>query len=171
VSEPHHCRLFIRLPAGPGFDDALNAALKDPEAASLLLPAGLSEESALAAVKQIQAADRPALILDDVERRNALQADGVHLTDASSARAIRAKLGDGLVLGVECPLERHACMVAAEEGADYVAVRVTADNLDEAEELLAWWHEVMTIPIVALVEGAIETDRLRAYADFVSPPL
>jgi len=171
VSEPHHCRLFIRLPARPGFDDALKAALKDPEAASLLLPAGLSEESALAAVKQIQAADRPALILDDVERRNALQADGVHLTDALSARAVRAKLGDGLVLGVECPLERHACMVAAEEGADYVAVRVTADNLDEAEELLAWWHEVMTIPIVALVEGAIETDRLRAYADFVSPPL
>lgn len=169
MSEPHHCRLFIRLPAGPGFDDALNAALENPEAASLLLPADLPDEAVRAAIKRIQAADRPALILDDVERRSALQADGVHLTDASSARAVRATLGDGLILGVECPLERHACIVAAEDGADYVAVRVTTGNLEEAEELLAWWHEMMTIPIVALVDGAIETDRLRAYADFVSP--
>jgi thiamine monophosphate synthase len=84
-------------------------------------------------------------------------------------RAVRAKLGDGLTLGVECPLERHACMVAAEDGADYVAVRVTAETFDEAEELLAWWHEVMTTPIVALVDGPIEIERLRAFADFVSP--
>jgi hypothetical protein len=28
----------------------------------------------------------------------------------------------------------------------------------------------MTTPIVALVDAPIETERLRAYADFVSPP-
>jgi thiamine monophosphate synthase len=171
VSEPHDCRLFIRLPAGPGFEDALTRALKDPDAASLLLPAGLPDEIARAAVKRIQAADRPALVIDDPARRESLQADGVHLTDASSVRAVRAKLGDGLVLGAECPLERHACMVAAEDGTDYVAVRVTEANLAEAEELLAWWHEMMTTPIVALAEGSFDLDRLRPYADFVSPPL
>ena len=170
MSDAHHCRLFVRLPAGSGFEEALNRALADPEAASLLLPAELSVDAARAAVKRIQAADRPALVLDDVERRNALQADGVHLTDAAHVRAVRAKLGDGLVLGAECPLERHACMVAAEDGADYIAVRVTAENFEEAEELLAWWHEMMTTPIVALVDAPIETERLRAYADFVSPP-
>jgi thiamine monophosphate synthase len=170
VSEPHECRLFVRLPVGPGFEEALTRALEGPDAASLLLPAGLPDEVARAAVKRIQAADRPALVADDVERRAALQADGVHLTDAARVRAVRSTFGDGLVLGAECPLERHACMVAAEDGADYVAVRVTAENLAAAEELLGWWFEMMTIPIVALVDATIETERLRAYADFVSPP-
>jgi thiamine monophosphate synthase len=122
----------------------------------LLLPADLPVEAARAAVKRIQAADRPALVIDDLDRRTALQADGVHLTDAARVRAVRAKLGDGLALGAECPLERHACMVAAEDGADYVAVRVTAENVEDAEELLAWWHEMMTTPIVALVDAPIE---------------
>jgi len=170
LSDAHHCRLFVRLPAGSGFEEALTRALKDPEAASVLLPADLPVEAATAAIKRIQAADRPALVIDDVERRSALQADGLHLTDAARVRAVRAKLGDGLALGAECPLERHACMVAAEDGADYVAVRVTADNLQVAEDLLEWWFEMMTTPIVALVDAPIETERLRAYADFVSPP-
>ena len=171
MSDAHHCRLFVRLPAGSGFEEALNRALADPEAASLLLPTDLSIDATRAAVKRIQAGDRPALIVDDVERRSALQADGVHLTDATRVRAVRAKLGDGLVLGAECPLERHACMVAAEDGADYVAVHVTAENFEEAEELLAWWHEMMTTPIVALVDAPIEIERLKSYADFISLPL
>lgn len=171
MSEPHECRLFVRLPTGPGFEDALNSALENPDAASMLLPAGLPDAVARAAVKRIQAADRPALVTDDVEGRSALQADGIHLTDTSKVRAVRAKLGGGLVLGAECPLERHACMVAAEDGADYVAVRITEANLAEAEELLGWWYEMMTTPIVALVDAPIELERLRAYADFVSPPL
>lgn len=171
MSEPHARRLFVRLPAGPGFDEALTRALADPDTASLLLPAGLPDDIARAAVQRIQAADRPALVIDDVARRASLQADGVHLTDAAGTRAVRAKLGDGLVLGAECPLERHACMVAAEDGADYVAVRVTAGNLAEAEELLAWWFEMMTTPIVVLAEESFDFTRVRAYADFVSPPL
>ncbi|WP_119302341.1 thiamine phosphate synthase [Dongia deserti] len=146
------------------------SALRDPETASLLLPAGLPDAIARSAVQRIQAADRPALIIDDVDRRAALQADGVHLTDAARVRAARAKLGDGLVLGAECPLERHACMVAAEDGADYVAVHVGADNLEAAEGLLGWWFEMMTTPIVALMGAPIEAERLRAYADFISPP-
>ena len=170
MSDAHHCRQFVRLPAGSGFEEALNRALADPEAASLLLPADLPVDAARAAVHRIQATDRPALVVDDVERRSTLHADGLHLTDAARVRAVRAKLGDGLVLGAECPLERHACMVAAEDGADYVAVHITAENFEEAEELLAWWHEMMTTPIVALVDAPIETERLRAYADFVSPP-
>jgi thiamine monophosphate synthase len=169
VSEAHHCRLFVRLPAGSGFDEALKSALSDPDAASLVLPAGLPVEVAKEAVRKIQAADRPALVIDDLALRASLQADGVHLTNSSAVRATRAKLGDGLVLGVECPLERHACMVAAEDGADYVAVRVTATSLGEAEELLEWWHEVMTTPIIAMVEAPGAMERLRLYADFVSP--
>jgi thiamine monophosphate synthase len=172
LSEPHHCRLFIRLPAGSGCDTALERALGDPEVASLLLPEGLqADDGVRAAVKRIQAADRPVLVTDDLALRAALQADGVHLTDAAAVRAARIKLGDGLVLGAECPLERHACMVAAEDGADYVAVRIGPGNLDAAEELLVWWHEMMTTPMVVFVDAPIETARLNPYADFVSPPL
>jgi thiamine monophosphate synthase len=172
LSDAHHCRLFVRLPAGSGFEEALNRALANPEAASVLLPADLPVDAARAVVNRIQSADRPALVVDDIERRGALQADGLHLTDAARVRAVRSKLGDGLVLGAECPLERHACMVAAEDGADYVAVHITAENFDEAEELLAWWHEMMTTPIVALVDGPVEVERLRKFADFLSlPPL
>lgn len=171
MSDLDSCRLFVRLPARPGFDRALETALSDPDVASLLLPPGLAaDETARAAVRRIQAADCPALVIDDLDLRAALQADGVHLTEPSAVRAARAKLGDGLVLGAECPTERHACMMAAEDGADYVAVRVTAGNLDAAEELLAWWHEFMTIPIVALVDAPGAADRLKAYADFLSPP-
>jgi thiamine monophosphate synthase len=171
LSGAHHCRLFVRLPAGARFEEALSAALKDPEAASFLLPAELPNEPARSAVQRIQAADRPALVLDDLERRSALQADGVHLTDATRVRAVRAKLGGGVVLGAACPLERHACMVAAEDGADYIAVRVMAETFAQGEELLAWWHEMMTTPIVALADEPIALARLRAIADFVSPPV
>ncbi len=44
-------------------------------------------------------------------------------------------------------------------------------NLDEAEELLEWWHEVMTVPIVALTDAPEAMERLRQYTDFVSPQL
>jgi hypothetical protein len=62
-------------------------------------------------------------------------------------------------------------MEAAEDGADYVSVRVTAETLEVAEELLAWWHEIMTTPIVAMLEPMVVADELKAHADFLSPPL
>lgn len=170
MSDAHQCRLFIRLPAGAAFDKALDDALTDPDVASLLLPAGAPADDRMrAAVKKIQAADRPALVVDDLALRAALQADGIHLTDSTKVRAARAKLGDGMVLGVECPLERHACMVAAEDGADYVAVRVTAATRGEAEDMLAWWQEMMTTPIVALLDAGVAGESLKAHADFLSP--
>jgi thiamine-phosphate pyrophosphorylase len=127
------------------------------------------DASARALVKRIQATDRPALVRDDPELRAALEADGVHLTDAAGVAALRRKLGDGLIVGAECPVERHACMEAAEDGADYVAVRVTEDNQSAVLDLLAWWQEMMTVPIVAFVEGELETGSISAHADFVSP--
>ena len=161
--------MFIRLPER-GFDAALTAALNDPNTASLLLPHGLATDVVKAAVKRIQASDRPALVVDDLDLRTASQADGVHLTDPTKVRAARAKLGDGVVLGAECALERHACMVAAEDGADYVAVHVTADTLEAADELIGWWFEMMTTPIVALLDLPGDHPGLARHADFLSPP-
>jgi thiamine-phosphate pyrophosphorylase len=163
------CRLFLRLPAtiAPA---ALDARLADPLLASVLLPPETKADAASRAlVKRIQAADRPALVHDDIELRAALEADGVHLTDASGVAALRRKLGDGLIIGAECPVERHACMEAAEAGADYVAVRVIERTHAAALDLLAWWQEMMTVPIIAFVDEEMETGSIAADADFISP--
>jgi thiamine-phosphate pyrophosphorylase len=148
----------------------LAAQLADPLVASVLLPSGIAADAAgRALVKSIQATDRPALVADNLDLRAALEADGVHLTDAATVAAVRRKLGDGLIIGAECPVERHACMEAAEAGADYVAVRVTEDNHEAVLDLLAWWQEMMTVPIVALLDNAMEHAPLDASADFISP--
>jgi thiamine-phosphate pyrophosphorylase len=149
----------------------LAARLADPLVASVLLPSGIAADAAgRALVKSIQATDRPALVVDNIDLRAALEADGVHLTDAATVAPLRRQLGDGLIIGVECPAERHACMEAAEDGADYVAVRVTEDNHAAVLDLLAWWQEIMTVPIVAFIDDDLETGTIAAHADFVSPP-
>lgn len=139
-------------------------------ASILLAPGAEADARHHELVRRIQASDRPALVIDDVDLRAALEADGVHLTDAAGVANLRRKLGDGLIIGAECPAERHACMEAAEHGADYVAVRVTADNHAAVLDLLAWWQEVMTVPIVALLDDAADRDTMAAHADFLSPP-
>ena len=137
----------------------------------MLLPAGITaDDTVRALVKRIQDADRPALVRDDIDLRAALQADGVHVTDLAAVKALRRKLGDGLIIGAECQPERHACMVAAEDGADYVAIRVTRENRAATLDLLDWWQEMMTVPIVALLEADIDQAAFTACADFVSPP-
>jgi thiamine-phosphate pyrophosphorylase len=137
----------------------------------VLLPPGIAADaSGRALVKSIQATDRPALVADNVELRAALEADGVHLSDAGAVAALRRKLGDGLIIGAECPVERHACMEAAEDGADYIAIRVTEASREAALDLLAWWNEMMTVPIVALLEDDSDRAAVAAYADFVAPP-
>lgn len=140
-------------------------------ASVLLAPGSKADARHRDLVRQIQAADRPALVHDDADLRAALEADGVHLGDPSAVATLRRKLGDGLIIGAECPAERHACMVAAEDGADYVAVRVTAENSDTVLELLAWWQEMMTVPIVALIDAAVDAPSVGAHADFISPPV
>jgi hypothetical protein len=62
--------------------------------------------------------------------------------------------------------------IKARRGADYVAVRITRWTFEEADDLPAWWHEMMTTPIVAVVDEPVDLQRLRAFADLVSlPPL
>ena len=164
------CRLFLRLAAGIA-PAALDALLADPLVASVLLPPGTgADASGRALVKRIQDSDRPALVIDDVDLRTAIEADGVHLTDPSAVAATRRKLGDGLILGAECPADRHICMEAAEDGADYVAVRATLEHRAEVLDLLAWWQEIMTVPIVAFIDAAMDLSQIEASADFISPP-
>jgi thiamine-phosphate pyrophosphorylase len=92
------------------------------------------------------------------------------MTNPAQVKTLCSKLGDGLILGAECPAERHACMAAAEDGADYIAVRVTQESRGEILDLLAWWQELMSVPIIALLDTPMDSGDLAAHADFISPP-
>jgi thiamine-phosphate pyrophosphorylase len=88
----------------------------------------------------------------------------------------RATVGSGAIVGVTCHASRDLAIEAAEVGADYVAFGAffptnTKEVKTKAEiDLLAWWSELMTVPVVAIggitVENAIPL--IDAGADFIA---
>jgi len=180
------CRLYLITPPAldaRAFKDQLAAALDagdvgcvqlrlkgvgDDEirkACEILLP--VSQSRGVAFLMN----DRPDLAAE-------LGCDGVHVgqEDASYAQA-RAALGPERIVGVTCHASRHLAIDAAEAGADYVAFgaffpTATKDApKGKAEiELLRWWSEIMTIPVVAI--GGITADNcgplVEAGADFLA---
>lgn len=119
-----------------------------------------------------------ALILNDrPDLAAATGLDGVHIgqQDASFDEA-RRLLGDDRIVGVTCHDSRHLAMVAAEQGADYVAFgafypTATKDAIGHPEpEILAWWSETTTVPCVAI--GGITVENCAALvtagADFIA---
>jgi thiamine-phosphate pyrophosphorylase len=124
-----------------------------------------------------RARDVAFLINDQPDLARELGADGVHIgqQDASYVEA-RAAVGPDRIVGVTCHGSRDLAFDAGEAGADYVAfgsfyptttkeVRFTADL-----ELLEWWAETMTVPVVAI--GGITVDNaaplIKAGADFLA---
>ena len=64
----------------------------------------------------------PLIINDDISLASAINADGVHLgQDDTSLSEARAILGDQCIIGVSCYNDPERALVAAEEGASYVA--------------------------------------------------
>jgi thiamine-phosphate pyrophosphorylase len=119
--------------------------------------------------------DRPDLAL-------ACHADGVHIgQDDGSLKAIRAQIGETMVLGASCHDSRHLAMVAGEEGADYVAFGAFYPTKSKAPEKLAkygvpqaeileWWSENTVLPCVAIggITPANCLPLVRAKADFIA---
>jgi thiamine-phosphate pyrophosphorylase len=103
--------------------------------------------------------------------------DGVHIgqEDAPYSQARKA-MGPNGIIGVTCHNSRHLAMEAGEIGADYVAFGAfyptdTKDVLHHAElEILEWWHEVFTVPSVAIGGITVENARplVKAGADFLA---
>ena len=106
-----------------------------------------------------------------------LGCDGVHVgqQDASYAEA-RAAVGQDRIVGVTCHNSRDLAFEAGEAGADYVAfgsffptttkeVQFTADI-----ELLQWWAQSMTVPVVAIGGITVENAKplIDAGADFIA---
>ena len=125
----------------------------------------------------IQAAGAAFIVNDRPDLALALDADGVHVgqTDAG-CREARKLLGSDRIVGVTCHASRHLAMVAAEQGADYVAFgaffpTATKDAPTRADpEILEIWQETMEVPCVAI--GGISADTAGAIAaagaDFIA---
>jgi thiamine-phosphate pyrophosphorylase len=137
------------------------------------LPAG--EQRALAAMVGPPAQERGVafLVEDDPALARDAGADGLHVSAEEPRRlaALRKALGETLALGVACGASRHRAMVAAELGADYVALdAAAAASPEEFLELVGWWAELMTVPLVAgpSLDPDLSAAWARAGADFVA---
>jgi thiamine-phosphate pyrophosphorylase len=180
------CRLYLISP--PVIEDAqafaslLDEALGGGDVAAFQLRLKDQPEARIAEVANairpvLHAHDVAFLLNDDPALAARLGCDGVHVgqtdTPLKDARRI---LGKDAMIGVTCHDSRHLAMVAAEEGADYVAFgafypTTTKDAPTRAEpELLTIWQETMETPCVAIGGIGIETAEAmaRAGADFIA---
>lgn len=168
----------IYLVTPPAFDaavfpDRLARVLDAVEIACLRLALATKDEDALlraadACRMVAHERDVPIVIETHVRLVPRLGLDGVHLLDgARTVRHARKELGQEAIVGAFCGSSRHEGLNAGEAGADYVAFGPvgttplgTGDSVDP--ELLAWWSEVIEIPVVA--EGALTEALIRDLA-------
>lgn len=103
--------------------------------------------------------------------------DGVHLGQSDgSVRTARQLLGKESIIGRSAEGSRHLGMIAAEDGADYVAFGAFFPSPTKPAEtrvdagILAWWHDLMPLPSVAI--GGITAENcaplVHAGADFLA---
>ena len=179
------CRLYLVTP--PLFDpDAfapdVEAALGAGDVAALQLRLKPADDQAIraaaAVLRPICVRHGVAFILNDrPDLARALDADGVHVgADDGDTETARRLIGNDLQLGVSCYDSRDLALRAGEAGADYIAfgaffpspTKETAIRADP--ELLAWWSEIMELPVVAIGGITAETcaPLVRAGADFLA---
>lgn len=183
------CRLYLITPPrldAASFADTMAAALDADDVACVQLRLKDIEDDEIR-----RAADRlrpvaqerdVAFIMNDrPDLARDTGCDGVHVgqEDASYEDA-RALLGPDAIVGVTCKKSRHLAMEAAEKGADYVAFGAffesgtkppqVAGMVRAEPEILQWWHEMMTVPSVAI--GGITVENcpplVTAGADFLA---
>ncbi len=179
------CRLYLITPAEiepDRFRDLLAQALDGGDVACVQLRLkGADDDDVRRAADILSPVTRErdvALILNDrPDLAAATGLDGVHIgqRDGSFEEA-RRLLGDDRIVGVTCHDSRHLAMVAAEQGADYVAFGAfyptpTKDASGHPEpEILEWWSETTTVPCVAI--GGITVENCAALvtagADFIA---
>ncbi len=171
---PDRPQIVLISPPSPaeGFADQLATLLDAVEVACVRLTLATTEEHDLIrmadAVRQVAHARDVAVV---IERHVAMAArlglDGVHLTDgARSVRFARRELGADAIVGAFCGTSKHDGMGAGEAGADYVALGPAGPSAllgaPVPRDLLAWWSEVIEVPVVT--EGALTPDLVRDLA-------
>ncbi len=158
LAETLHAGQVARIPVA-----CLQLRLKDVSDDAIL--------EAAAALKPVCARYGIGLLINDrADLAKAAGVDGVHLgqEDGSVAEA-RALLGPDADIGVTCHDSRHLAMIAAEEGADYVAfgaffpTPTKETRFRPAPEILTAWTQMTLVPCVAI--GGITPDNARTLVD------
>jgi thiamine-phosphate pyrophosphorylase len=177
------CRLYLITPPilTEDFAGQLAAALDAGDVAAVQLRQKDLEDAALDRLIErlrpiVQSRDAAFLLNDRPDLAKKHGCDGAHVgqddMEASKARKI---LGD-LTLGVTCHGSRDLAMRAGEAGADYVAFGAFYPTTTKTPpamadlETLAWWHELMEIPCVAIggITAANCAPLVQAGADFLA---
>ncbi len=178
------CQLYLISPldvSGAFSARLANALDAGPVAAFQFRVKGVDEHQAARLAEPLQrlCADRAVafIVNDSVSLAKRLGADGVHLGQSDGAIAdARARLGREAQIGVTCHASRHLAMEAGDGGADYVAFgaffpsNTKPTDHRAAPDLVAWWHDLMEIPCVAI--GGISSENcgplVAAGADFLA---
>lgn len=176
--------LYLVLPPAidsAGFAPLLAEALEAPAVAAVLLwLADDGEETwrkvCEALVPHAHARGLPLLVAGGLKRTETLAADGLHMeAEAGDIASAQRALSGKRMLGAGGIGDRHAAMLAAEAGADYVFFG-SADPAHakpmpflQVISLVEWWSEMFQIPCVAPASEFDEAARLAgAGADFVA---
>ncbi|MFZ1103568.1 MAG: thiamine phosphate synthase [Hyphomicrobiaceae bacterium] len=184
---PTGCRLYAVLEAGDAAGERLAAAQAAAGLAVVLIAPAAGQRLAAAEarplVDRVRKAEATALVLDDARLARSVGADGVHLggpgnPPAAYAAAREAMGGEGVV-GADAGISRHAAMVLAEAGADYIGFGAPPHLGDRQKarlrrvELISWWAPIFEVPCVAFdVETPEEAQQLAAAgADFIAVAL
>ena len=170
------CRLYLITPPKfepEAFAETLDDALGGGDVACLQLRMTETDGDGLAAAARAlipvcHERDIAFLIDGRADIARDVGADGVHLAKPGDMEKARRFLGADAIVGVSAGGSRHAAMLAAEAGADYVSFGAFAPSatLPEAEvissDLLTWWNETMVLPCVAV--GGINAGNAAALA-------
>lgn len=176
ATAPDHPQLYLITPGDPSgdaFTDDLARMLDTVDIACLRLRMASTVEDDIARVADrlrpvVHARDVPLVIDTHLALVDRLGLDGVHLGDgARSVRKTRKALGADAIIGAYCEASRHEGLSAGEAGADYIAFgplgeTVLGSGVRVDRDLLAWWSEVIELPVV--VEGALDVDLIREFA-------
>ncbi len=185
VPEPAKCRLYLLTPAPldvEAFAPLLEQALDAGDVACLQLRReGLDDDALRAAALRLMPMAQSRGVAFLVEGHAALAAelgcDGVHIgPDDMPYEEARRLVGPNRIVGVACRDSRHAALEAAEAGADYVSFGAFFPSMTVASDsrppvdLLEWWSDVMTVPVVAIggISPANCGDLVAAGADFIA---
>lgn len=179
------CRLYLITPPKfepRAFAEELKRALDGGDVASLQLRMKDASDNEILRAAEIvmpiaQDRDVAFIVNDRPDLAHMLRADGVHIgqedTPYDEAREI---VGKNAIVGVTCHNSRDLAFAAGEAGADYVAFGAffpTATKIPKATadlELLQWWAETMTVPVVAIGGITVENAKplVEAGADFLA---
>ena len=179
------CRLYLITPERlepEDFADRLAEALDAGDVACVQLRLkGVEDDAIRRAIARLMpiahARDVAFIVHDRPDLAAEMGADGVHLGQDDMAYAEGRRLvGADAIVGLTCHDSRHLAILAAEQGADYVAfgafypTRTKVPKGHPEPEILEWWSSLMVVPVVAIggITPANCAPLVRAGADFLA---